>query len=233
MKKLCINRLDYHITTYDNSTYGASIPFNKGLNIIFGPNSVGKSSIICGIIYGLGGEKSLGIFRNLQNPFKPEFYIRIDGKRIKDSFLLLEISNYEKKITIRRNIIGKTNVAIIKECSIDDFDITMKSQSFIIEGEGVMENMGFQKYIFDFLGWNIIEVPKHDGTISKLYFENLLPLFFIEQQVGWSQIQARQITRYRIKDIKKVSFEYLMGLDKFDIHLTCLSAISVTRFEGL
>ena len=91
MSKLIINKLTYTIITQDDMKYGATIPFKNGLNIIYGPNSVGKTSIITGIIYGLGAEKGLGIFKTIQNPFKPEFYNSIDGKNIKTSYLLLEI----------------------------------------------------------------------------------------------------------------------------------------------
>ena len=64
------------------------------------------------------------------------------------------------------------------------------------------------------------ELPTYDQKTSKLYFENILPLLFVEQRAGWSQIQARQVTRYNIKDVKKVAFEYLFGLDRFKLHLS-------------
>src|SRR3989344_7395653 len=110
MRNLIINRLKYCITCEDNTRYGADIKFRKELNIIFGPNSVGKSSIITGIIYGLGAEKNLGIFQTTQNPFKPEFYKEIDGKPIKESYLLLEISNGKTILCIQRDIIGYTHL---------------------------------------------------------------------------------------------------------------------------
>ncbi len=97
MSRLKINKLVYNIQTVDGAQYGAEIPFKDGLNIIFGPNSVGKTSIITGIIYGLGAEKGLGVFKSIQNPFKPEFYKSIDGKMVKTSYLLLEISNGSEK----------------------------------------------------------------------------------------------------------------------------------------
>lgn len=220
MKNLIINRLTYKITTKIGSEYGADIPFKKGLNLIWGPNSVGKSSIITGIIYGLGLEKSLGIFKLNQNPFKPEFYNKIDGQEIQKSYLLLEISNSEKTVTIFRYLKGdKTNIVAVKNCGIDKYSNIKKFKKYIIEGEGVFSESGFQTFLFDFLGMNIVEVPSYDGKNTKLYFENLAPLFFVEQRAGWSQIQSRQITRYNIRDVKSVAFEYLMGFDRFEIHL--------------
>jgi hypothetical protein len=220
MKSLIIKRLKYKVYTDDKSQYGADVPFNTGLNIVWGPNSVGKSSIITGLIYGLGLEKCLGIFKLNQNPFKPEFYNRIEGKPIIRSYLLLEISNGVDTITIFRYLKGdKTNIVAIKECDIENYDNISAFEKYIIEGEGVFSESGFQAYLFNFLEIDIVEVPAYDGKNVKLYFENLASLFFVEQRAGWSQIQARQITRYNIRDIKRVAFEYLMGFDKFDIHL--------------
>ena len=221
MPKLKINKLIYTVITQDDVIYGATIPFKNGLNIIYGPNSVGKTSIITGIIYGLGAEKGLGIFKTIQNPFKPEFYNSIDGKNIKTSYLLLEISNGVDTVTIFRYIKGKElHLAAVKKCSADEFFKTEEVTKLIVSGEGVFSENGFQNFLFNFIGLHLVELPTYDNKLSKLYFENILPLFFVEQRAGWSQIQARQVTRYNIKDVKKVAFEYIFGLDRFNLHLT-------------
>jgi hypothetical protein len=221
MSRLIINKLIYTVITQDDVKYGATIPFKNGLNIIYGPNSVGKTSIITGIIYGLGAEKGLGIFKTIQNPFKPEFYNTIDGKNIKNSYLLLEISNGVDTVTIFRYIKGKElNLAAVKKCSADEFFKTDEVTRLIVSGEGVFSENGFQNFLFNFIGLNQVELPTYDNKLSKLYFENILPLFFVEQRAGWSQIQARQVTRYNIKDVKKVAFEYVFGLNRFNLHLT-------------
>ncbi|MGB5820339.1 MAG: hypothetical protein WBG90_12705 [Saonia sp.] len=219
MLRLKINKLSYSIKSIDGCSYGAEIPFKDGLNIIYGPNSVGKTSIITGIIYGLGAEKGLGVFKSIQNPFKPEFYKMIDGKEIQTSYLLLEISNGEETVTIFRYIKGgDINIAAVKNCISKEFFKTEELEKFIVVGEGVFSDNGFQSFLFNFLGLPEVKLPTYDKKFSKLYFENILPLFFVEQRAGWSQIQARQVSRYGIKDIKKVAFEYLIGLDKFKVH---------------
>jgi predicted ATPase/uncharacterized protein YbaR (Trm112 family) len=219
MRNLFINRVKYLVTTENLKKYQADVSFKSGLNIIYGPNSVGKSSLITGIIYCLGGEKSLGIFQNKQNPFKPEFYDKIGNEKIKTSFILLEISNGKNVYTLARSIINKTDVVGLKKCTIEKFDNTKKKEYLIASGEGVFSDKGLQTFLFKFLDWNTVDVPTYEGSLSKLYIENLLPLFFVEQRAGWSQIQARQVTRYSIREIKKVAFEYLFGLDRFESHL--------------
>lgn len=221
MSRLIINKLVYNILTVEGEKYGAEIPFKDGLNIIYGPNSVGKTSIVTGIIYGLGAEKGLGIFKSLQNPFKPEFYKSIEGKIVRTSYLLLEISNGNEDVTIFRYIKGNDiNIAAIKKCSAAEFFKSGDGEKLIISGEGVFTENGFQNFLFKFIGLNQVELPTYDQKLSKLYFENILPLFFVEQRAGWSQIQARQVTRYNIKEVKKVAFEYLFGLDRFNLHLS-------------
>lgn len=221
MRKLKINKLIYKITTVNDNVYGATIPFKDGLNIVYGPNSVGKTSIVTGLIYGLGSEKGLGIFKSVQNPFKPEFYQSINGERIKKSFLLLEIFNGSKTVTIFRYITGgDINIVAVKNCIADNFFKTEELEKYIVVGEGVFSENGFQNFLFNFLNLKPVEVPTYDQKYSKLYFENILPLFFVEQRAGWSQIQARQVVRYNIKDVKKVAFEYLFGLDRFNLHLS-------------
>ncbi|WP_233726850.1 ATP-binding protein [Maribacter cobaltidurans] len=180
-----INKLVYNITTHSMKKYGSEVNFKEGLNIIFGPNSVGKTSIITGIVYGLGGEKSLGIFKSVQNPFKPEFYKAIEGESIDKSYLLLEISNGSEVRTIFRYIKGTDiNIAAIKKCTADNFFKIEDSEKLIISGEGVFSENGFQSFLFDFIGLEQVLLPTYDQKFSKLYFENLLPLFFVEQRAG-------------------------------------------------
>lgn len=219
MKNLFINNLEYIVKTTKNSQFGAKLKFEKGLNIVYGPNSLGKTSIVTGIIYALGGEKGLGIFKKKQNPFKPEFYDSIEGEKISYSVVILEISNGKKTVCLIRSIINKTDVVGLKECSLAEFESTSKIEYLKALGDGVMLKGGLQYFLYDFLNIPIIEVPTFDGSTSKIYFENILPLFFVEQRAGWSQIQARQVTRYGIRDIKKVAFEFTLGLDKIESHV--------------
>ena len=113
MKKLFINKIKFKIIDEDNNTYGIKnplnpdlsyLPFDKGVNIIYGENSIGKSSILTGIAYCLGGERIFGVTPS-QSPFKPEFNFLINNKKVVDSSCLLEINNGEETICISRSII--------------------------------------------------------------------------------------------------------------------------------
>jgi hypothetical protein len=229
MKKLFVNKIKFKVIDEDNNTYGVKNPlnpqldylfFNKGVNVIYGENSIGKSSILTGIVYCLGGEKIFGVTA-LQSPFKPEFNSLINNKKVVNSSCLLEINNGEETISISRDIMGENkNICVVKFCKLEDFEKEESLKKYIINSKGVFTEDGFGKFLFDFLGWEIVQVPQFDeGEKSPLYFENLLPLFFIEQKRGWSQIQSTQTTQYGIRDVKKISFEYLLNLDLFKNHM--------------
>jgi len=82
-----INKLRVEILTNKSETiddlYGFEFPFNKGLNIIAGENSRGKTTIDSCIFYALGMEELLGGNNNkaLDKALKDAFVIKTDGTK--------------------------------------------------------------------------------------------------------------------------------------------------------
>lgn len=150
MKNLIINHLRYRVKTAKKSSFGADVKFEKGLNIVYGPNSLGKTSIVTGIIYALGGEKGLGIFKSKQNPFKPEFYDIIEKEKITNSVVILEISNGDETVCLIRSIIKKTDVVGLKKCTISEFDSITKIDYLKAIGDGTMNEGGLQFFYLIF-----------------------------------------------------------------------------------
>ena len=87
------------------------------------------------------------------------------------------------------------------------------SQMTLLTGTGSMveEATGFQRFLFEWLGWPLKKITTFDGPDAYVYLENLAPLFYIEQEEGWTEIQARQISRYGQQQIRELSVEYLLG----------------------
>ena len=73
------------------------------------------------------------------------------------------------------------------------------------------EHGGFQRFLYEWLGWPRERVTTYRGNDADVYFENLLPLFYIDQDEGWTDIQALQITRYGQQQIGEIAIEYLLG----------------------
>ncbi|UZJ63723.1 AAA family ATPase [Sphingobacterium sp. KU25419] len=111
-----IKRLRLEIKSTDESLYGFDIPFQRGLNIIAGQNSKGKSTIGSSIYYALGMEELLGSGAKnesaLGKALKTSFdFFPVDGseeisKKITLSKVFLEIENDRNEtVTIKRYII--------------------------------------------------------------------------------------------------------------------------------
>ena len=69
---------------------------------------------------------------------------------------------------------------------------------------------GFQRFLFDWLHWPRLEVS-FKGVKSEVYLENLLPTFYINQDEGWTELQALQIGRYGQQQISGIVIEYQLG----------------------
>ena len=107
---LKINAIKIEITTPDG-LYGFAQNFQKGLNIIRGNNSSGKSSLFQAILYALGLEELLGgkNEKTMQSVLKDQVeFPDSELHKIIQSDIYLEIEN-EEAITIKRAIISPTD----------------------------------------------------------------------------------------------------------------------------
>jgi DNA repair exonuclease SbcCD ATPase subunit len=73
------------------------------------------------------------------------------------------------------------------------------------------EHGGFQRFLFEWMKWPRMKVATSRPGGSDIYLENLAPLFYIDQDEGWSNIQALQIARYGQQEIGEIAVEYLLG----------------------
>jgi hypothetical protein len=198
----------------ERGDFAGRLEFLPGLQVISGPNSYGKSLAAEAIAWCLGLEAIFG--RKDSDPtFFPEAVLeeldlpaaqnvrvlsseaqltilRQDGEQLK---LTRGITHDRNKVHITRQAVGGT------------------SQMTLLTGSGSMvdEATGFQRFLFEWLGWPQKKVTTFDGPDAYIYLENLAPLFYIEQEEGWTEIQARQIGRYGQQQIRELSVEYLLG----------------------
>ena len=90
-----------------NGLYGNELVFTKGLNIIRGNNSSGKSTLFQSLLYGLGMEELIGGKNTSALQYVLKEKISVDNKTypVIESNVLLEIENHrQEKITIQRYI---------------------------------------------------------------------------------------------------------------------------------
>jgi hypothetical protein len=196
--------------------FSGALEFATGLQVISAQNAYGKSLAAKAVIWCLGLEP---IFGNSDNdPIRLPEAVRED-----------------------LDLAGHPNIPVISsECSVTFMDdkgrrlqitraIKGGDASFVFvherEANGTERNSklsarrstmqddhgGFQRFLFDWLGWPRLGIPTFRQGGSEIYLENLAPLFYIDQNEGWTNIQALQISRYGQLEISEIAVEYLLG----------------------
>jgi AAA domain len=204
------------------SVYGCDIPFTAGLNVIQAGNTSGKSTCLQAIVYALGLERSLGpqldvplpyamrerIHRHRDEPYEP----------VLGSYVELEMENANGEIlTIRRDVIGGKDQRLIQAWNaprLSDPNVTGRRRDFFVHDPGAAQrDDGFHAYFARFLGWELPQVTRFDGTETTLYLEAIFPMMFVEQKRGWSAIQGPFPTFLRIQDIARRVMEFMLDLE--------------------
>lgn len=217
-----INAIKIQIVTPDG-LYGFEQSFQKGLNVIRGNNSSGKSSLFQAILYALGLEELLGgkNEKTMQSVLKDQVeFPDSDFHKILQSEVYLEIENNEA-ITVRRSIISPTdspklvNVYYGKLLTGDNKNLKKQSMFIHDKGGAADDVYGFHAFISNFLGWNMPEVINNQGQSSHLYIQQIAPTFMIEQKSGWSDFFAT-MPYYGIKQATSRIIEYILNMDVFE-----------------
>lgn len=198
--------------------FSVSIPLSVGLNVIRAENSSGKSTCVNAIAYGLGLEAILG--PKSKRPFPKSLYEVISDSKEKEkqyyvssSCVVLTVKNSSGDVVlITRDILGNENKVTVFQ-SGRNTDYFLGSSGNVGSAKS---DRGFHKWLAEFIGWELPNVVTFDGREVKLYIECIFSLFFIEQKRGWSEIQANIPTVYGIKNVKKTTTEFCLGIDSFE-----------------
>ncbi len=196
--------------------FSGALAFAPGLQVISAHNSYGKSLAVRAIAWCLGLEP---IFGNVDNdpirlPEAVRGYIDLDGHA--DS----PVVSAESSITIRDD--AARELVITRDIKGGDLaSVTVLEreadgktrESKLIARRRTMqdEHGGFQRFLFEWMNWPRMKVSTFRPGGSEIYLENLAPLFYIDQDEGWSNIQALQIARYGQQEISEIAVEYLLG----------------------
>lgn len=226
---LTIDRLRVEIITSDkdnSAKYGFDLPFQKGLNIVAGQNSRGKTTINSCIYYALGMEELLGAQNEkaLDKSLKENFTTVDNEEHISHSVItskvLLQISNSTGIKTIERYI--KSTSEDNKTCKIYNSNITEINNAEVaklfVRGNSNNENVnGFYNWLSDFIGLElptVINTARKDGY-SPLYMQTIFSSIFIEQTKGWSDFFAT-MPYFGIPKPKEKIVEFLLNLNELE-----------------
>lgn len=201
------------------------------VNMIFGKNTLGKSTLIESIVYGLNGEAIYGKKQKEIINFKL-LLRKFMNEELEHAEIYLQLQSNEKRIVVLRDAIDNNEpVIIFKNVFLEENDTGMTLDNRAIEknfykinkDKNINGNLTYQEFLFSFLGMEPIRKVSEDlnedaGSKDErliFYIQNLLPLFVVPQE-AWTDIQATN-PKYEIADIKKTAFEFLLALSSTDI----------------
>ncbi|MGX9986922.1 hypothetical protein [Soonwooa purpurea] len=225
-----ISRLKVEILTNKSESiedlFGFDFEFQKGLNIIAGHNSRGKTTINSCIYYALGMEELIG-GRNekaLDKALKENFSVGVEDFKITHSKVLLEINNSTgQTATLLRYIIpasvDKKNSNIeIYNGSITDLQNLEENIHFINGAGNNDDENGFYPWLASFIGITIPEVSNtsRKSNYSPLYLQTIFSALFIEQTKGWADFFST-IPYFGIPDNKQKVVEFLLALSELTL----------------
>lgn len=224
MSKLFLQKINIEINT-DSGLFGAKYQFDKGLNIVRGNNTSGKSTLFQSIIYALGFEELLGgkFEKTLQSVLKDKVEYPKNQKyfNIVQSYVYLVIENEnEEVITIRRGVKTPNRKSQLIDVYFGDYidgleDVVQEKQMWVHDKGGASDNdFGFHKFLCKFLKIELPRVMTYKGDYTNIYLQQLASTFIIEQKKGWSDFFITAPI-YSIKDLNQRLIEYLLNLDVF------------------
>ncbi|PZR25888.1 MAG: hypothetical protein DI535_16405 [Citrobacter freundii] len=209
-------------------TYGRTILFKRGLNIIRADNTSGKSSVFGAILYGLGFEEILGNRNDkpLQSVLK-SFVKESSDKNarqfnVTQSEIFLEITNGKKFITTKRYVINDKvkpqAIEVLHGRAITNLEGNLERSPMYIHDKGGASDaeVGFHKFLEDFVGTPLPEILNPDGKRVKLFLPLIASAHFIEQKAGWSDFFAN-IPYYGIREASLKVFEFILNMDVFEL----------------
>jgi hypothetical protein len=206
--------------------YGTEIRFEKGLNVLWADNTMGKSTCIQGMIYVLGLERMLSPRREIPLPHAMTSYLATDGGKnlsVIESDVTLELENsVGTVVTVHRPVLSEAVddrlVTVQFGPALTDPDGQHRVQRFFVRDPGSAQREdGFHRFFENFLGWELPVVRGYEKDEIKLYLETVFPLFWVEQKSGWSSIPAAIPTYFRIKEVHKRAVEFILALEAYEI----------------
>ncbi len=199
----------------DAGPFAGILRLAPGLQVVSARNAYGKSLASTTIAWCLGIEPVFGIPDNEPSCFPEAVREELelaDGSltRVISSECSIRLIHQDgRRLKLTRAIKGDSVPIRIEEESTDG----QNRKSKLIARRATMqdEHGGLQRFLFDWLKWPRHEVTTFRGGGAEIYLENLAPAFYIDQDEGWTNIQALQIGRDGQQQIAEIAVEYLLG----------------------
>lgn len=208
----------------DKGNFGVRHSFEPGMNIIRAENSRGKSTVLASLVYAIGLEGAFSPSQEVPLPHVLTSYVdQVGGDaKVAESWVSLEIINGRgETATVSRPIVSSRDRRLITVrlgAALGDPESAGPSTDYFVRiHRSAVSDLGFHKFLAEFMGWSLPNAAQFDGEDSPLYMETLFPLLFVEQKLGWGRIPARFPTWLGVKDVRRRTVEFILKLDAYEI----------------
>lgn len=217
-----IRALKLRITTAQGE-FGFKFEFSRGLTVIRGSNSSGKSTLYNTLIYGLGMEELIGgKGEKVLNYAVKEYFVQ--GERrvtVESSEVLVELENASgRSVTLRRAIRDSVRQSKLMEVFegahlTEGTKLGTPRSTYLFDPGSAQKQEGYFQFLEGFMGYQLPQVPATNGGMTKLYLQTVFAAFAVEQKRGWTDYIAN-IPFFGIRDARIRVTEFLLGLGVFD-----------------
>lgn len=203
--------------------FGFKFEFSRGLTVIRGSNSSGKSTLFNCLMYGLGMEELIGGKGEKVLPYAvKEFFVQGDTKiMVESSEVLIEIENSRgQSATLRRAIRDSVRqpklVEVFEGAHLTaGVELGTPKPTFLFDPGSAQKQEGFFQFLEAFMGYQLPQVPTTSGGMTKLYLQTIFAALAVEQKRGWTDYIAN-VPFFGIRDPRIRVTEFLLGLSVFE-----------------
>lgn len=203
--------------------FGFKFEFSRGLTVIRGSNSSGKSTLYNTLIYGLGMEELIGgKGEKVLNYAVKEYFVQ--GERrvtVESSEVLVELENASgRSVTLRRAIRDSVRQSKLMEVFegahlTEGTELGTPRPTYLFDPGSAQNQAGYFQFLEGFMGYQLPQVPATNGGMTKLYLQTVFAAFAVEQKRGWTDYIAN-IPFFGIRDARIRVTEFLLGLGVFE-----------------
>lgn len=222
MISMRLRHLRIRITT-DRGPYGADLAFPDGLVVIRAENSMGKSTCIAAIMVALGLEDLISNSRQdlpLPPVMRTDLQAESGDARVLESDIYLEIESPRRGqiIVVHRTVRGSRDKNLISvtlgPALSEGAPASYPSKDYFVSRSGAASReLGFHRFLADFLGWDLPRVHTYEEQERRLYVQYVFPYLIVNQKRGWSSLTPPVPNHFRVRDPHKRAVEFLLDLD--------------------
>lgn len=204
--------------------FGFNFEFGRGLTVIRGSNSSGKSTLFNCLMYGLGMEELVGGRGEKVLPYAVKEFFNYGEERVEvvASEIFVELENSSgSSVTLRRAIRDSARDPKLVEVfegahlTAPSADFGAPKPTFLFDPGSAKKQEGFHHFLETFMGYQLPPVATTSGGMTKLYLQAVFAALAVEQKRGWTDYIAN-IPFYGIRDARTRVTEFLLGLSVFE-----------------